>query len=309
MKLFDDSTTKRAQVAHQLDEDFSGAVRRAFWDELKGIILGKSMKLLPFERVKDKLGIWFVRDMGIQTIPIDKIVGSEGRYDSFTRKFLPLKEDLRDRWKSIVRAHYHKRNLPPVELYKVGGAYFVRDGHHRISVARAKGVRDCDARVFEYECDVPLDEETNLEKLAIQETYHQFLEITELKKNRPYCNLQISLLGGYPILMEHIQAHKHWVETEFGKAVSILEAAHSWYDLVYLPIVNAIRKNGILKAFPHRTETDFYLWVIRNRRELKFRYWGDQEAENAVEVFSKKYGNSLRKTIGALRRFFGLVRY
>lgn len=208
MPIFDDSTTKRAEKKHKLDVDFTQAMHKAFWEELKGFILRKSTRLLPFDKVKDKLEIWFVRDLGIQTVSIDSIVGSEGRYRSFTKHFLPLEEDLRDRWKKVAQAHYFRQDLPPVELYKVWDAYFVKDGHHRVSVARAKGVRNIEARVYEYECDVPLDKKTDLEKLAIQEAYHRFLKDTQLSKNHPHLRLQLTLLGGYPILMDHTHAYR-----------------------------------------------------------------------------------------------------
>jgi len=309
MPIFDDSTTKRAEKKHRLDIDFSQAMQKAFWEELKGFIMRRSTRLLPFDEVKDKLEIWFVRDLGIQTVFIDSIVGSESRYRSFTRHFLPIEEDLRDRWKKVAQAHYFRHDLPPGELYKVRNVYFVKDGHHRVSVARAKGVRNIEARVYEYECDVPLDEGIDLEKLAIQETYHQFLRDTQLGKTRPQLKLQLTLLGGYPILMEHIQAHKYYLENKKGKDVSIPEAACSWYDNVYIPLATVIRRNRIMKQFPHRTETDFYLWVIRNRRQLREQYGGIDETESMVEVYARKYGGLFRKILGVFRRFFGLVRY
>ena len=309
MALFDDKTTRRAQKAHQADDDFSLARQKAFWDEIKGFISRKSTRLLPFDQVKDKLEICFTKDLGIQTVPIDSIVGSEGRYRSFTRHFLPLDDDLRDRWTKVGEAHYAKQSLPPVELYKVGDAYFVKDGHHRISVAKTRGVRHIEAIVYDYECDVPLDKETDLEKLAIQETYLQFLKDTELRKNRPNPALQLTLLGGYPILMEHIQAHKYYLEDLEGQEVSLADAACSWYDNVYTPLAGAIRKNRIMKEFPHRTETDFYIWIIKNTGKLSEQYGRELDDESAVEAFSQKYTRPLWKIIAVFRRILGLVRY
>ena len=309
MPIFDDSTTRRARKEHLSDADFSQAMQKAFWEEIKGFILRRSTRLLPFDEVKDKLEIWFVRDLGIQIVSINSIVGSESRYRSFTRYFLPLKEDLRDRWKKVDQAHYSRMNLPPVELYKVRDAYFVKDGHHRVSVARIKGVRNIEARVYEYECDVPLDEEINIEKLAIQETYHQFLKDTQLRKNRPHLKLQLTLLGGYPVLMDHIQAHKYYLEKEKEKEIPLSEAACSWYDNVYTPLASIIRKNRIMRQFPHRTETDFYLWMIQHRRQLINEHGWKVEPESIVEVYTKKYGGFFWKILGAFRRFFGLVRY
>jgi len=309
MPIFDDSATKNAEKKLRPDVDFSQAMQKAFWEELKGFILRRSTRLLPFDEVKDKLEIWFVRDLGIQIVSIDSIVGSESRYQSFTRYFLPLKEDLRERWKKVVQAYYSRLNLPPVELYKVRDAYFVKDGHHRVSVARTKGVRNIEARVYEYECDVPLDEEINIEKLAIQETYHQFLKDTQLSTNRPHLKLQLTLLGGYPILMDHIQTHKYYLEKERKEEIPLSEAAWSWYDNVYTPLASIIRKNRIIRQFPHRTETDFYLWMIQHRRQLINEHGWKVEPESIVEPYTKKYGGLFRKVLGAFRRFFGLVRY
>ena len=309
MALFDDKTTRRAQKELQTDNDFSLARQKAFWDEIKGFITRKSTRLLPFDEVKDKLEICFTRELGIQTVSIDSIVGSEGRYRSFTRHFLPLDEDLRDRWKKVNQAHHSRQSLPPVELYKVGDAYFVKDGHHRVSVARTRGVRHIEAIVYDYDCDVPLSQGTDLQKLAIQETYHQFLRDTQLGKNRPDQGLQMTLLGGYPILMEHIQAHRHYLEKLEGQEVSLPEAACSWYDNVYAPLAGAIRQNRIMKEFPHRTETDFYIWVIKNRRKLSDQYGRELDDDSVVEAFSRKYTSSFWRIISAFKRIFGLVRY
>lgn len=309
MALFEDKTTRRANKEHQLDIDFDSAMYNAFKEDLKGFLLRQSRRLLPFERVKDRLEIWFARDMGIQTVPIDHIVGSEGRYRSFTRQFLPLREDLRDRWKKVNQARYSRIDLPPIELYKVGNAYFVKDGHHRVSVARTKGSRYVEAQVYEYECDVPLEKDTDLDRLAIQEAYHQFLKETQLRKNHPEANLQLTLLGGYPILLEHIQVHKSYLEQLENEDISFDEAASSWYENVYLPLVDIIRNNRIMKQFPHRTETDFYLWIIKNRRQLREEKGDCQDVDDLVESYSRKYDRSFQKIIGAVRRFFGWVRY
>ena len=309
MPLFDDRTTKRAKKEHRADTDFIQARQKAFWDEIKGFISRRSNRLLPFDEVKDKLEVCFVRDLGVQTVPIDSIVGSEGRYRSFTRHFLPLDDDLRDRWKKVDEAHYAKQSLPPVALYKVCDAYFVKDGHHRISVARTKGVKHIEALIYEYACDVYLDKDTDFEKLAIQETYYQFLKDTRLGKTRPNPGLQLTLLGGYPILMEHIQAHKYYLEDLEGGEVSLPDAACSWYDKVYTPLADAIRKNRIMKEFPRRTETDFYLWIIQHRSQLSDHFGWEGKADSIVEAYTQKYSGPLRRAIGACKRIFGLVRY
>ncbi|MBW2537978.1 MAG: hypothetical protein JRE27_00010 [Deltaproteobacteria bacterium] len=323
MTLFDDETTRRANRKQQFDDNFTRAIQKAFMEDLKGFLKRKSHRLLPFEEVKEKLEIWFARDLGIQNIPIDDIVGSEGRYRAFTRSFMPLQEDLRDRWKKIDQVRESRQDLPPVELYKVSNAYFVKDGHHRISVARVKGAKYIEARVYEYQCDVPLDKDTDIEKLAIQENYHLFLKETGLNKSRPDHNLQMTRLGGYSILMEHIENHKYYLAKKEKKDVTFHDAAASWFDRIYSPLAEVIRSNRIMKQFPHRTETDFYVWVVKYGRKLRKKLIKDAPVYNnpdddnpddenpadAVEAYAKKYDNIFRKIIGAFRRFFGLVKY
>jgi hypothetical protein len=309
MAIFDDTKSRQANKLHRLDEDFSKAMQNAFMEELMGLFRRKSRRLLPFAKVKEDLEISLATDRGIQTVPLDAIVGSEGRYKSFTRQFLPLKEDLRERWKKVNAAHYERKNLGPVELYKVTDAYFVKDGHHRVSVARTRGVGYIEARVFEYACDVPLDKNTDLDKLAIQQNYHHFLKETRLQKHYPDADLQLTLLGGYTILMEHIQVHQYYLEQKNAASVTIEQAALSWYDRVYLPIFAILRSHQMMRRFPHRTETDFYIWVVLNRRLLIKEFVPDNEAKEMVEAYAQKYNYSLRPFIGALMRFLKLVKY
>ena len=309
MSLFNDNINKEAGKAHQLDTDFSDAIHRAFKEELKGYLLKKSFRLLPFEEVKEKLEICFLRESGIQSAPLERIIGSEGRYRSFTRHFFPLQENLRDRWKKVDQAQLANKDLPPVELYKVRDVYFVKDGHHRISVARTKGKKYIEARIYDYECDVPLDVDTDLYKLAIQETYHRFLKDSQLRKHRPNADMQLTLLGGYSILMEHIDAHKRYLESSKQHKVSMVEAVCSWYDRVYTPLVEILKNNRIMKQFPHRTETDLYIWIIKNRRKFKEQYLDLAEAESLVETYAHKYAGTISRIISKTKRFLGLVKY
>ena len=83
----------------------------------------------------------------MEAVNVDRIVGSEGRYRDFNRHFLPRREFLQSRWVSIDMAHYNDVSLPPVRVYEIGGVYFVRDGNHRVSVARMRGQTMIDAEV------------------------------------------------------------------------------------------------------------------------------------------------------------------
>ncbi len=139
-------------VQEQVQNDFQRARRKAslgrFWNRLRrGDCTLK--RLLSFEEAKGALAHWSQVYRGMRTVEVDKITGSVGRYRDFDGSFLPLKESMRERWGRIDRAYHKGDVLPAVSLYKVGEAYFVRDGNHRVSVARYHKVVTIDAEVVE----------------------------------------------------------------------------------------------------------------------------------------------------------------
>lgn len=91
------------------------------------------------------------RSVGGLVVEIAAIVGSEGRAADFDGAFAPLGEHSRDRWVSVASARLAGRGLPPVQLIRAAGGYYVRDGHHRISVARALGEEFIEAEVVSWE--------------------------------------------------------------------------------------------------------------------------------------------------------------
>ena len=138
-------------IEEEVDADFARARRGTFlrrvWARWRGDT--SSASLLPFEGVRNTLGASGGVRIGRRVVPTEKIVGSVGRHRDFDRAFLPAKAALEERWKRVDRAFHLGKDLPPVALYKVGGAYFVEDGNHRVSVARYQGVRWIDAEVVE----------------------------------------------------------------------------------------------------------------------------------------------------------------
>jgi hypothetical protein len=136
---------------HRTHEDFDQARRKAAWRDWVSLLTKKKNHLLSFNEIRQELPITGQHYLGYQMVPLDKIVGSEGRYHEFDRAFYPREKRTQDRWLRIDQAHYDDVTLPPVELIKVGQGYFVRDGNHRVSVARARGHQVVDAYVTEVE--------------------------------------------------------------------------------------------------------------------------------------------------------------
>jgi hypothetical protein len=128
---------------------YESATLRAFWEEVIARLRGKPARLLSFEEVRECLRLWREMDRGLQDIPVNQIVGSVGRPNDFTGSFLPKPAVDRDRWSRIFAETVGDLGLPPIEVYQVGDEYYVRDGNHRVSVARDMGFKTIEARVTE----------------------------------------------------------------------------------------------------------------------------------------------------------------
>ncbi len=166
------------------------------------------------------------------------------------------------------RAFYEDINLPPVVLYKVGEVYFVVDGHHRVSVAREQGQEFIDAEVRECATRVNITPELKPEDLEILGEKVRFLERTHLDHLRPKARIKLTIPDGFERMIEHIAVHRYFMGLDLRRDIREEEAVAHWYDTVYLPIVQVIRKSRILKDFPGKTEGDLYLWVLDHQHYL-----------------------------------------
>ncbi|MBI4730993.1 MAG: transcriptional regulator, partial [Chloroflexi bacterium] len=126
-------------LSERVRRDFARARFKAFLNRILNTLGGQPRNLLSYDEVKEKLRIGGPVYRGVRVVPIEKIAGSLNRYHQFDRAFMPLEDQIANRWQSIDRAFYQDVSLPPVVLYKVGEVYFVVDGHHRVSVAREQG--------------------------------------------------------------------------------------------------------------------------------------------------------------------------
>ena len=275
---------------YQAINDFQEARRAADLQRILAKLRGKSADLIPYEEVRRRLHARNLAERGVQDVPLDAIIGSVGRYSDFTRTFLPTRDSDRDRWARVHWAAQTTAGLPPVELYKVGDAYFVKDGHHRISVARQMGAKHIEAYVTEVQTDVPLTPETTIEDIVLKGEYADFLAKTRLKQLRPEADLTLTVAGGYDKLLEHIDVHRYFMGLEQQREIPYEEAVAHWYDTVYLPVVQAIRERGLLRYFPGRTEADLYLWLMEHRAELSRRLGWEVGLDEVVEHLAQHEG-------------------
>ena len=166
-------------------QEWEQARRTAFIQDVLGAFTERSVDLLPFEEVRQKLHLLNARYLGLQEVPLDHIVGSVGRSRDFTLTFFPREAGLQDRWQRVNQLMTQRSGAPPIELYKVGQVYFVRDGNHRVSVAKQHDVPTIEAYVWEYETRAPVEPDIDIDDLLCKAAHGAFLERANIDCLRP----------------------------------------------------------------------------------------------------------------------------
>jgi len=286
--------------------DWEEAKRTAFAQDVLAVLTRRPANLLPFEQVRERLHLHDLSYRGLQDVPLEQIVGSVGRYQDFTRTFFPRQDALKERWRRIDRLVTTGPGLPPIDLYQVGQAYFVRDGNHRVSVARQHNARTIQAYVWEYETRIPLGADTDFEGLLRKAAHTAFLERTNLDHICPDASIELAQPDGYQDLLYEIEVMQQSLSTIEGRDVPFDEAVMVWYKMHYGLIVEIIRQQNIIQEFPGRTEADLYLWLRRNQEELGIRYGRSILLEEAADDLTQRFGEKptparqIRKAIGRL---------
>ena len=252
-------------------EDFSRAKTRARFQSLLNTLTWKNTDLLSFYEVTSIIKPKSETYRGMQTIPVSRIIGSEGRYHDFSSAFFPKREMLRNRWESVDRAVLSDIVLPPSSVFSLGGYYFVRDGNHRVSVAKAQGVEFIDAEVVELDSQIPLEEGMTMKTLRRRVVaYERNAFIQQYKPSYlPMGEIVFTSPGAYPEMVNHILVHKYFINQNQKEEIPFEQAAVSWYKNVYAPIVKVIREEHLLFQFPGSTEGDMYLWIVRTWDDMK----------------------------------------
>ncbi len=295
-------------VRSQAREDFNKARSKATISTILNALTPEKQHLLSLEDVRNVLKPKSETYKGMQTVDIDKIVGSEGRYKDFNSAFLPKRDFIRGRWESIDRAHLTDVMLPPIKLYEIGGVYFVRDGNHRVSVAKSQGVMAIDAEVIELDTELKLEAGmtwSDLKWLVIDYEKEQVYKDTGIGKVIDRREIHFTETGRWIELLRHIQGHKYFLNQDKDEEIPFVEAVRSWYENLYLPIVDIIFQENILARFPGRSFGDLYMWIIKHWDGLKRKNGEDFSLNQAAVDYSLRYGKSWR---GQLKDRFDRMR-
>src|SRR5690348_1048639 len=230
--------------------------------------------ILPFEEVVDALGVLGREDLGLKVVPLDMIVGTVDRAADFDRGFRPTSPRLRSRWERIAAAQRRGESLPPVSLYKIGDLYFVRDGHHRVSVAKSLGRPDIDAYVVEVTTRIKLGEDTRVSDLPLKDHERLFRERVPLPAEARG-QISVSDPWDYGVLAEAIEAWGFRAMQNRGTYMDRAEVAAHWFQEEYEPVVELLRAGDL--TVEGETETEAYLRVAADRyRVLRTHEWSDE---------------------------------
>lgn len=292
----------------QTNEDFEKAKSRGRIQSMLSSMVRKNSNLLSLYAVTELIKPRGETYLGMRTIAVKDIIGSEGRYQDFSLAFYPKKELLRARWRSIDMATKEYIILPPISVYKLGQWYFVRDGNHRVSVAKSQGVEFIDAEVVELDSQIPLEPGLTMKQLRRRVVYYErkrFLEQYDVS-GLPMDEIVFSNAGSYAELVNHMLVHKYFLNEDLEEELTFKEGAASWYKNVYAPIIAEVRKQEVLASFPGNTEADLYMWIVRHWDNLKHMS-GSQEVsiQSATSDYKARYGKNLAgRWLHKLKQFF-----
>jgi hypothetical protein len=231
--------------------------------------------ILPFDEVVAALGRVGERDLGLQPIRLDSIVGTVDRVDgAFDRDFLPTSAQSRERWVRSAAAMRRGEPLEPIHAYRVGEAHFVRDGHHRVSVAKAAGFEVIDAFVTEILTRAGATTELRLTDLPLKTHERYFLERVPLTAEQK-ARVHLDRPESYACLAEGVEAWGFRAMQAMGQPLDRTAVAQAWFRDEYEPAVALLREAGLIRS--DESETEAYERLAEARYLLlRSHAWDDE---------------------------------
>jgi hypothetical protein len=203
-------------------------------------------------------------------------VGTVGRARDFDRGFRPTSGRTRGRWERIATAARRGEAFPPIDVYRIGEVHFVKDGHHRVSVARAQGLDTIDAYVTEVQTEVGADRQITLKDLPVKGHERLFYERVPLPKEAR-AKIELHDEWRYAGLAEGVEAWGFRLVQDRGEPMTREQVARVWFEEEYVPVVEMLREADLLGK---GTETEAYLRVAALRYLiLRTHEWTDAVIE------------------------------
>lgn len=262
--------------------DFLRARRRATLAKLAARLRGEPDDvgvILPYEEVIAALGFESERPLGLRVVALDAIVGTVDREREFDRRFRPTSGRVRSRWEHLDAAMRRGESMPPIDLLKVGEIYFVRDGHHRVSVSRALGREDIDAFVTEVVTRVPAEQAVTPHQLPLKSHERVFFERVPLPDDAR-SEIVLSDPWAYGKLAEGVEAWGFRAVQERGEPINRRELAFQWLETEYRPVVAMLREAELIGE---ETDAEAYMRISAERyRLLRTHHWDEEVLQQVV---------------------------
>jgi hypothetical protein len=234
--------------------------------------------MLPFDEVVAALGRLGERRLGLQVITLDSIVGSVDRSREFDRRFRPTSGQVRERWQRLALAQRRGEPIPPIEVYRVGDMHFVVDGHHRVSVAHALGLKTIDAYVTEVVTRLSPSGIRYRGDLLVKDYRRIFLDRVPLTGDARKAVL-LTDPWDYAELAESVEAWGFRLMQDEGRYLDRATVARRWHAEEFVPVVRMLRQAGMIET---QTEAEAYMWVASERYRLIRTHRWDDEVITAV---------------------------
>ena len=228
--------------------------------------------ILPYDEVIAALGYEGERSLGLKTIKLSSIVGTVDSRRDFDRRFRPTSARVRERWESVALAQRRGQPMPPIEVYRVGDMHFVRDGHHRVSIALATRQTTIDAYVTEVRTTLPAKDIHTRRDLLCKTYERMFLARVPLP---PQMRAKITVTDpwSYAELGENVEAWGFRYCQHEQRFCDRPEIARRWFTEEYSPVVKMLREADLLGS---GTDAEAYLRVATERYRLLLTHeWSD----------------------------------
>jgi hypothetical protein len=236
--------------------------------------------VLPFAEVVAALGYAGERYVGLQMVPLDAIVGSVDKTREFDRRFRPTSPRIRERWQRIATAQRRGQAMPPIEVYRIGELHFVRDGHHRVSVAHAMKQDQIEAAVTEVRTVLPSSDISSRGDLLVKD-YERIFAARVPLPGAAHARITVSDPWTYAELGEAVEAWGFRYMQDRGSFVDRATVAVRWYEDEYVPVVRMLTEAGLIGR---RTDAEAYLRVASERyRLMRTHEWNDEVIERLRE--------------------------
>jgi hypothetical protein len=230
-------------------------------------------QILPFDEVVAALGRTGEHRLGLQVIPLDSIVGSVDRTRDFDRWFRPRSGQSRARWERLARAYRRGEPIPPIDVYRVGELHFVRDGHHRVSVAHALRLRTIEAYVTEVTTKIDATGVSRRGDLITKDLRRVFLDRVPLP-GPALATILVTTPWSYAELSETVEAWGFRLMQQERRFLDRETVARRWYAEEYRPVVRMLQQADLVGD---RTEAEAYLHLAGQRyRLMRTHRWDDE---------------------------------